>query len=237
MTNSKTTMILRHSISDILIHWSNAVLFIILLLTGIGLIEHPELSLFGPGYPVFLRSLVGGGGALLTLHIVLGCLWLGALTLYVLVNFSGARFFLREVFRLTPGDGVWLFRKMFHMTLGRDVSAKMGISQELPEQGYYNAGQKAFAVISVIGGICIAVSGVLLALSTSLSAAAYPTLVGLMGWILALHHFSVWLVVAGLFVHIYMAAFSLDERPGFRSMFSGRVPEDYARHHHPLWKF
>jgi len=43
------------------------------------------------------------------------------------------------------------------------------------------------------------------------------------------------LVFAGLLVHIYMAAISPEEKPGFRSMFTGVVPEDYARHHHALW--
>lgn len=231
-----TTMILRHNRSDILLHWSNAVLFIALLLTGTGLLDNPDLAPFGHAYPAFMRDLVGGGGALLSLHIVLGCLWMFALLLYAIVNSKGARFFACEVFRVNSGDGTWLFRKLFQMTLGCDVSSRLGICQELPCQGYYNAGQKAFALVSIIGGACIMVSGVLLALSTSLNATAWPTLVGSMGWVLAVHHFSVGLVTAGLFIHIYMAAFSLDERPGFRSMFCGTVPADYARHHHPLWK-
>jgi formate dehydrogenase subunit gamma len=38
-----------------------------------------------------------------------------------------------------------------------------------------------------------------------------------------------------LILHIYMAAISKEERPAFFSMFTGKVPEEYARHHHQLW--
>jgi formate dehydrogenase subunit gamma len=42
-------------------------------------------------------------------------------------------------------------------------------------------------------------------------------------------------VFAGLLIHVYMAAIAAGERPAFISMFTGKVPEDYARHHHRLW--
>jgi len=42
-------------------------------------------------------------------------------------------------------------------------------------------------------------------------------------------------VFAGLLIHIYMASIAAGERPAFISMFTGTVPEDYARHHHRLW--
>ncbi len=125
--------------------------------------------------------------------------------------------------------------KMCHMGLGRKLSSSLGVSHELPPQGYYNAGQKAFAVVSVLLGLGIVASGVLLAASTSLNAQQFPVLVMLVPWAIALHHFSVGGVLAGLLVHIYMAAISPDERPGLVSMFTGTVPLDYAQHHHPLW--
>jgi formate dehydrogenase subunit gamma len=60
-------------------------------------------------------------------------------------------------------------------------------------------------------------------------------MVVVVGWAVTLHYLAVGLVFAGLLVHIYMAAISPEEKPGFRSMFTGSVPEDYARHHHGLW--
>ncbi len=63
------------------------------------------------------------------------------------------------------------------MTLGTpalkkfgEILEKRGASPEIaasriPDQGFYNVGQKLFAVPSVLGGIVIAVSGIIMALS------------------------------------------------------------------------
>jgi formate dehydrogenase subunit gamma len=32
-----------------------------------------------------------------------------------------------------------------------------------------------------------------------------------------------------------MAAIAPEERPALKSMFTGSVPESYAKHHHKLW--
>lgn len=229
------TLIPRHSLSDRLMHWNNAACWLLLLATGIGLVDHPSLAVFGQGYPAFMRSLAGGGGNLLTVHIALGCFWIASLILYLAINRKGAFFFLRSIFTPAKGDSTWLFRKTLQMTLGKDVASRLGVSLELPAQGYYNAGQRILAVAIVLGCAAIAASGLLMALSTSLSAKAQPVLVSLIDWALLVHHASVWLIVAGLFVHIYMAAISIEERPALLSMFTGTVPLEYAQHHHPLW--
>jgi formate dehydrogenase subunit gamma len=117
-----------------------------------------------------------------------------------------------------------MVRKMGRMTVG--------VGGELPPQGYYNMGQKAFAQASVLGGAAIALTGLVLLLSGKVLPDSATALIG---WAVTLHYLAVGLVFAGLLVHIYMAAISPEEKPGFRSMFTGSVPEDYARHHHGLW--
>lgn len=218
----------RHDRSDILIHWFNAGSWLLLLLSGLGLIKNERLNPLGAWLPDALRTVLGGGSSggavLLVLHEAVGVLWLLGLVAYLLVNPRGVRFFLREVFSVRPGDLAWLIRKMGRMTVG--------IGGELPPQGYYNMGQKAFAQASVLGGLAIAASGLVLLLSGKLLPASA---VWFIGWSVTLHYLAVGLVFAGLLVHIYMAAVSPEERPGLRSMFTGLVPEDYARHHHGLW--
>jgi len=218
----------RHDPSDIRIHWFNAACWLVLLVTGLGLIKNERLNPLGAWLPDALRALFGGGtaggAALLAVHETVGVLWLVGFLGYLAVNRAGARFFLREIFSVRPGDLAWMVRKMGRMTLG--------VGGELPPQGYYNMGQKAFAQASVVGGVVIAATGlVLLASDKWLPASA----VWLIGWAVSLHYLAVGLVFAGLLVHIYMAAISPEEKPGFRSMFTGTVPEDYARHHHGLW--
>lgn len=218
----------RHDTSDILIHWFNAASWLVLLITGLGLIKNERLNPLGAWLPDALRALFGGGSAggavLLVIHEVAGVLWVLGILAYVMVNARGAKFFLKEIFSVRPGDFLWLIRKMGRMTIG--------VGGELPPQGYYNMGQKAFAQASVAGGAAIVLTGAVLLLSDKLLPATATVFVG---WAVTLHYLAVGLVFAGLLVHIYMAAISPEEKPGFRSMFTGVVPEDYARHHHGLW--
>lgn len=218
----------RHDPSDIRIHWFNAACWLVLLITGLGLIKNEKLNPLGAWLPDALRALFGGGSSggavLLVIHEVVGIVWVLGLAWYLAVNARGARFFLREIFRVRPGDLSWMVRKMGRMTVG--------VGGELPPQGYYNMGQKAFAQASVVGGAAIVATGLVLLLSDKLFPASLTWLVG---WAVTLHYLAVGLVFAGLLVHVYMAAVSPEEKPGFRSMFTGTVPEDYARHHHGLW--
>jgi formate dehydrogenase subunit gamma len=223
----------RHDRSDIFIHWFNAACWLLLLLTGVGLIQNPAIDPLGSGYPEAMRSLAGGGAALLAIHEGIGVLWILGFVFYLIVNFKGARFFLAEVFSVSPArDMVWMLKKMVLMTLGPKALKAVGMDPSLPDQGYYNMGQKAFAQASVAGGVVIAVTGVIMLLSDRTFGADST---GLIGWAVTLHFIAVGLVFAGLLVHIYMAAISPEERPGFRSMFTGVVPDGYAKHHHRLW--
>ena len=57
----------------------------------------------------------------------------------------------------------------------------------------------------------------------------------LVQWAILIHFVTVGLVFAGLLIHVFMASIAAGEQPAFISMFTGTVPEDYARHHHKLW--
>ena len=223
----------RHDRSDILIHWWNGICWFVLLVTGIGLISNPELDPLGAWYPETVRNLFGGGASLLGVHIGCGVLWIAGFLLYLAVNVRGAVFFLKEVFFVDrTRDLVWMFRKMIQMTLGPKVLKSMSGTTKLPDQGFYNMGQKGFAQVAVVGGVLIAVTGVIMAVSDVVIPAELTWLVS---WSVTLHYLGVGVVFAGLLVHIYMAAISPEERPGLRSMFTGSVPGDYAKHHHRLW--
>ncbi len=108
----------------------------------------------------------------------------------------------------------------------------MGLGRDIPPQGFYNMGQKSFAQAALLGGLVIAATGVIMILSQVTFGEEETMLVS---WAIMLHYLFVGLVFAGLIIHVYMAAIAREERPGFWSMFTGSVPEDYARHHHALW--
>ena len=213
-------------------HWFNAVCWLFLLATGMGLIQNESLRLFGGVWSRWMRSLLGSGEALLTAHIVVGSVWAGIFFIYGLITFRSAVLpFVKEILSLSPArDLMWLVKKGVLMTLGPPVLGKMGLDTELPDQGFYNVGQKLFAVPSLFGGILIGISGIVLALSS-----VWFTETLWVQWAILVHFVCVGLVFAGLLIHVYMASIAPGERPAFISMFTGTVPETYAAHHHRLW--
>lgn len=213
-------------------HWFNAICWLFLLATGLGLLQNESLQLFGGAWTRWMRHLFGSGETLLRVHEGVGILWASGFLVYGLIGFKSTTWpFVKEVMTLSPRSDIqWLFKKGVSMTLGTKILTKIGVDPELPDQGFYNVGQKLFAVPSLFGGIFIAVTGIILFLSDIVF--TDPTWVQ---WAILLHFLCVGLVFAGLLIHVYMAAIAAGERPAFISMFTGTVPEDYAEHHHRIW--
>ena len=220
--------VLRHSLADRCMHWANAVLWLLLFITGMGLVQHEALAPFGQAYPHLLRRMVGGGGNLLLVHITLGCLWMACFAAYIAFNWKNTVFFLREVFSVQAGDMIWLRRKMPLMVFGPALAARFGLGTTLPPQGFYNMGQKAFGMLNVLGGVTLAFSGGIMAFGIGST--------WLIGWCVTMHYIAAGLVFIGLLAHLYMTLAVPSERPGLRSMFTGFVPESYAQSHHANWK-
>lgn len=231
-------MIKRHTRIGIFMHWFNAVLWFFLLATGLGLIQNPALQPLGSWYPQALRELFGSGAALLRLHWGVGAIWALGWLLYAV--FYGLRHvlpFMRDIFTLSPGrDLQWMLKKNIQMTLGSKVmaklAAKLGWDAKMPDQGYYNAGQKVAAQAMVLGGLVLVASGVVMVLSKYVFDASWAPLVQ---WSILIHYAAAGFSLAVILVHVYMAAISKEERPAFFSMFTGKVPQSYAEHHHKLW--
>lgn len=227
-----TPQLERHSYLDRLVHWVNAVLWIFLAFSGFALVDNPQLTLFGGGFSRFATGLTGGKAGLLQTHIFMGLTWAVFMTGTLLFNAASVREFLRQIFRLQPGDGQWLLRKPLLMLFGSRLCARFGLSQELPAQGFYNIGQKGFGVLSLLASLVLAVTGIILALAAYTAAFTGSSL---LGWCVSIHYLCAGVTLAGLLVHIYMAAIAPGERPGLLSMFTGRVPLHYAQSHHGLW--
>lgn len=213
-------------------HWFNAACWLFLLATGLGLIRNDAMALTGGIWSRWMHGLFGSGEALLAAHEIVGLIWAGVFFIYGVLGFRKTVFpFVKEVLTISPErDLTWLLKKGTRMTLGAGVLRKRGIDPALPDQGFYNVGQKLFAIPSLFGGILIGITGIILVLSN-----VWITHTGVVQWAIFIHFICVLLVFAGLLIHIYMASIAPGERPAFKSMFTGRVPDDYARHHHRLW--
>jgi formate dehydrogenase subunit gamma len=216
-------------------HWFNAGCWIFLLLTGLGLIRNDDLQPF-TSWPKMLRPLFGGGANLLLAHEIAGITWAGGFLLYGIIRLkSDVLPFIREIFTVDiRRDFLWLIAKGIQMTLGYRalgfIADKFGFSPRIPDQGFYNVGQKIFAIPAVFGGMVIAVTGMIMILSQ-----VGMVSTELVQWAILIHFITVGLVFAGLLIHVFMASIATGEQPAFVSMFTGTVPEDYARHHHKLW--
>jgi formate dehydrogenase subunit gamma len=179
-----------------------------------------------------MRGVFGSGETLLLAHEIVGIVWAAGFLCYGVFRFRQSAWpFTREIFTFSPArDGQWLLKKGILMTLGPGALRKRGIDPALPDQGFYNAGQKMFAIPALLGGILIAVSGVVMVLSrVAITNTAWVQ------WAILVHFLGAGLVSAGLLIHIYMASMAPGERPAFISMFTGYVPEGFARHHNRLW--
>ncbi|HKI48449.1 MAG TPA: cytochrome b/b6 domain-containing protein [Desulfobacteria bacterium] len=234
----RNRMIKRHDQASILIHWFNAACWFFLLATGLGLISNPTLQPIVQWWPRFMRDLFGGGAALLKVHIIVGVVWAGIWLIFIIAGIVRYTLpFLKQIvtYKL-PRDIQWMIKKNLQMTMGYKNMARMvkplGWNGKIPDQGFYNAGQKAAAAGMIAGAVVLVITGVIMAISkVYLNPAQTP----LVQWSITIHYMAAAVTFGILLIHIYMAAISREERPAFISMFTGEVPEEYARHHHKLW--
>ena len=224
-------MIRRHSSWAIFMHWFNAACWITLLFSGFALIDNPELQPIGMWYVDFWHALLNPQD-ILVLHVTLGVVWSVVYAVYTLLRLNSEVMpFLREICSFDlRSDLTWLQRKVLHLTAGEEAMRRKNMATELPPQGFYNAGQKMFAVPAVLCSLGLVATGGIMLLSRS-----WPGGSEVVQWAIGLHFLFAALVALGLPVHIYMATFAPGEGPAFRSMFTGYVPREFARHHNTLW--
>jgi formate dehydrogenase subunit gamma len=213
----------KHGLVNIVTHWFNVASWVILLTTGLAMLANPNLRIMPQGYIDFFINLFGGVGNLIQAHKVFGMIWVFVITYNVLLGFR--RYFVpfaRKRMLLTPDDFTW-FKLYPRKLLGKKV--------ELPPQDAYNAGQKVFGYVVFLGMIAIMITGLIMTFSYLIP----NDLRWIVQWSRPIHFGAVGLIVAGLMVHVYMAAFFPEEKSAFFSMFNGDVDALYARLHHKKW--
>ncbi|MBL0157096.1 MAG: YeeE/YedE family protein [Bryobacterales bacterium] len=215
-------MIKKHHVAIILLHWFNAITWLMELTTGAALIVSPNYRFMPVWFVEMITEVFGSRGNLLRFHIAAGLLWV---TVFAVYGIFGWRTYLhREVLErevaLDRDDLQWLRIRVLSI-LGRS-------NEPLPPQGVYNAGQKMFALMVYAMLPIIMVTGLIMAFHWGSAA--------VVGWAVVVHFATVAVVVSGLMVHVYMGAVFPEEKPAFFSMLTGMVPELFAyKHHHKWW--
>ena len=189
------------------VHWVNASLFLILIVTGAALYFTPLIALVGR------RHLIE------QIHLYVGL----ALPLPLLLGLAGnwGRRLRRDVSRVnrwTEADVEWL-RGMVDTASGRRQPSRR------PRVGKFNAGQKLNAAFVAGGGLVMLGTGSLLRwyVPFPLSWRAGATFV---------HNWLAVVFVIMILGHIGMA---LSDREALRAMFGGRISRAWAARHAPAW--
>ncbi|MBX7187260.1 MAG: cytochrome b/b6 domain-containing protein [Vicinamibacteria bacterium] len=210
----------KHHVAIMLLHWFNAIVWLLELLTGLTLISSDYFRVVPLWYVSIAQGAFGGRANMLQFHVALGLVWIVVFLVYFTF---GYRTYLGEVLHkeiaLDRDDFRWLIVRTLRI-LGRSNEA-------LPPQGSYNAGQKLFAFMIYAMIPVVMVSGVIMAFRLFSPAAV--------GWAIVAHFAAVGAVVSGLMVHVYMGAVFPEEKSAFFSMITGTVDELYAYSHHFKW--
>lgn len=211
----------KHHIAIMLLHWFNAFVWGLELMTGVALISSPHFRVAPLWFLELVEGLFGPRSNLLRAHLAIGLVWIGVFLAYGL--FGGKTYLAKEVLQkeiaLDQDDVQWLRIRVLGI-LGRS-------KEPLPPQGIYNAGQKLFALMVYAMLPVIMLTGLVMAFQLF-----GPAVVG---WAVLIHFVAVGVVVCGLIVHVYMGAVFPEEKPAFFSMLTGTVNELFAYSHHFKW--
>ncbi len=215
----RTHFLKKHDVIMKWTHWFNAAVWGFQLFTGSALISS-SLFKFTPQWWIdMVVDLFGTKANLIRYHILVGIIWSVVLVFNYLFGIKNYTIpFIKRNMVLDKDDILWLINR------GLGI---LGMKVELPPQGEYNAGQKLYAMVAIFGIIFIIITGFIMAFHIGSAE--------VVKWAILLHFIAVGGVVAGLFVHIYMAAVLWEEHPSLASMITGKVNELYAYHHHFKW--
>jgi len=167
--------IVRYSDGERINHWTVAILFVLVAISGLSLF-HPALF--------WLSSLFGGGPWTRILHPFFG--------VAVFVSFVAemSRFWRDN--RIEAHDRRWLRQ-------WRDVLANR--EDKLPEVGRYNAGQKVLFWVMVVGMFALLVTGIMFWRPWF----AYSFPIGLVRLASLLHAAVAAILIVAIIVHVYAA--------------------------------
>ena len=207
-----STSIQRFNRTERGLHWTHAISFLLLLLTG--------CFLYFPALNELSGNLHIPHLLVLNIHVALGAFYIGGPLLWFLLG--NRRALRRDLHELDvwDDDDIDFLRSPLHVLS----------SAEAPPQGRFNAGQKINTILLGAAAIGFGVTGLIMWQSHT---HIFPQ------WAIQgsvnMHDILTVATAALIAGHIYLAALHPSTRPGLSGMFSGNVDRAWARHHHPKW--
>lgn len=204
----------RFSRASRMLHWVHAIPFLVLLLTGLSLLI-PEIK----GVNLFGQRLAS------TLHIVAaGVFILGPIAIYAsLPDRAPVHRDVRRLLRVGRLDLAWLRFAALYV---------VGFGVHEPPAGKFNTGQKLNTAYTVLTGLGLITTGVILAVNVYRKGLFD---VGFVERVFPLHDIFMLLALPAVAIHLYLALVNPSTREALRGITRGVVHTDWARRHHPRW--
>lgn len=205
----------RHSLIEIIEHWSIAISGIVLLFTGLGCL---------PLYKRYYITEIPGFGwtadfyNVTVVHYIASVIFVSAVIFHIF--YHG----LRGDFALLPKRGD--ISNSFKV-----IAAMIGLGKEPPSEKYLPEQRIAYVGIGIIV-IVLVLTGILKVLKNlewivlSPLAESINTLI---------HTLTGFIFMFSLIVHVGIVLLFKSNWPLLRSMFTGYIDEDYVKHRHALW--
>ncbi len=227
-TKAEHKMVYARPGKSIAVHWFNAVCWLVLTFSGLGIIRG-DLRFMPYGFAEWMQNAVGGQFNLIISHSMLGLLWSGVLVLFTALNWREVVWpFLKHVLSITPGAIIadaW--------SMGLELAQLFGLFKKvpLPLAGRYNGAQRLLGTMILASGALIMLTGTVMFFLFIFTGLMIDS--GVFRWSLVAHGFFVGLVWIGLIAHIYFALVELPQ--AMEGMKSGYLDEEFIKHHRPKW--
>ncbi|MEN8215046.1 MAG: cytochrome b/b6 domain-containing protein [Pseudomonadota bacterium] len=226
------TMVHVREKKTIRLHWFNALCWLLLILSGFGIISGDFVRVVPGFWPEFMQGLFGGNDNLVLTHAIGGITWMIVFALFILFNFTSVVLpFLKKVWIMSP---IAALKDTWSMVV--TLAHLFGVMKNIPvpPQGRYNGAQRLLGTMIIFCSLLIAASGLYLFFAPMFLSFAETSLYGeIFRWALVAHAASVFLVIIGLVAHIYFAV--VEEPECLEAMKSGDISVDFVKHHNTLW--
>ncbi|RLC93780.1 MAG: hypothetical protein DRI39_04750 [Chloroflexi bacterium] len=155
------------------------------------------------------------------IHRIMGVVFVGVPLLYFLITPGRTLAWIKEVFSWGRDDIEWL-KAAPEYYFGGDES-------RMPPQPHMNSGQKMWALVAVVCGVGLAITGLIM---WFFKGDVGP---GVFQWSVFFH--DVFVIAGGTMtlVHVYLGAVHPRMTESLKSMFTGKVSAEYAKSHYGKW--
>lgn len=204
--------VFRFTAGERFVHWCHGISFLLLLFTGLGVLAYT----FQPAMNIF-----GGIHVTRNIHRVVAVIF----TLGMIIGFVG------------KGQGQRQMRRWFTDVVRftkNDLSHAMvfpieffGGHKPYPPQGKFNGGEKLNSMFTILGTICIVISGYIMWFVSPPSV--------LLQWAYPIHAACALFMAALLIAHLYLGVLHPDSNQALKGIFTGWVPAKFAYEHYQDW--